>query len=62
MTDIERFEGFKQSLIDENEHKFGAELREKYGKQAIKDSYTNLKGLTREQYDKSERHDSKSYH
>jgi len=54
MTDSEKFEGFKQSLIDENEQKFGAELREKYGKQAIEDSNANLKGLTKEQYNKSE--------
>ena len=54
MTDTEKFEGFKQSLIDENEQKFGAELREKYGEQAIEDSNANLKGLTKEQYDKSE--------
>ena len=26
MTDTEKFEGFKQVLIDENEHNFGAEL------------------------------------
>jgi len=54
MTDIEKFEGFKQSLIDENEQKFGVEIREKYGKQAIMDSNATLKNLTKEQYDKSE--------
>ena len=54
MPDKEKFEGFKQSLIDENERQYGAELREKYGNQAIEDSNANLKGLTKEQYDKSE--------
>ena len=54
MTDNEKFEGFKQSLINENEVKYGAEIRDKYGNQAIEDSNANLKGLTKEQYDKSE--------
>jgi len=54
MTDIEKFEGFKQSLIDENEENYGAEIREKYGNQTIEDSNATLKGLTKEQYDKSE--------
>jgi len=54
MTDIEKFEGFKQSLIDENEQKYGAEIREKFGDQAIKDSNATIKSLTKEQYEKSE--------
>jgi len=54
MTDKEKFEGFKQALINENEHKFGAELREKHGEQAIDESNANLKSLTKEQYDESE--------
>ncbi|MDF2840549.1 MAG: transcriptional regulator, MerR family protein, partial [Clostridia bacterium] len=32
MTDKEKFEGFKQKMIDDNEKKYGAEIREKYGK------------------------------
>ena len=55
MTDNEKFEGFKQSLIDENEQKFGSEIREKYGDQAIDESNANLKGLSKEQYDKGEK-------
>jgi DNA-binding transcriptional MerR regulator len=53
MTDNEKFEGFKQTLIDENEEKYGEEIREKYGNQAINESNAKLKGLTQEQYDKS---------
>ena len=55
MSDNEKFEGFKQSLIDENESKYGAEVREKYGDAAADESNAKLKGLTREQYDESER-------
>jgi len=55
MTDVEKFEGFKQSLIDKNEKLYGKEIRKKYGDQAVEDSNLNLKGLTKEQYDKSEK-------
>jgi hypothetical protein len=53
MTDTEKFEGFKQTLIDENEQKYGAEVREKYGDTAVNESNAKIKGLTQEQYDKS---------
>jgi DNA-binding transcriptional MerR regulator len=55
MSDTEKFEGFKQSLIDDNEQKYGAEIREKYGDTAVDESNANLTGLTQEQYDESER-------
>lgn len=55
MSDNEKFEGFKQSLIDENELQYGAEVRAKYGDQAMNESNANLKGLAPEQYDESER-------
>ena len=55
MTDNEKFEGLKQSLIDDNEKKYGAEAREKYGDSAIDESNAKLKGLTKEQYDEGER-------
>ena len=55
MSDNEKFEGFKQSLIDENERQYGAEVRAKYGNHAMNKSNANLKGLTQEKYDESER-------
>ena len=55
MSDNEKFEGFKQSLIDENERKYGGEVRAKYGDKAADESNARLKGITREQYDESER-------
>ncbi|MCL2163821.1 MAG: MerR family transcriptional regulator [Oscillospiraceae bacterium] len=54
MADKEKFEGFKQSLIDENERKFGAEVRAKYGSKIVDESNARLKGMSQEQYDKSE--------
>lgn len=55
MSDKEKFEGFKQSLIDENEQKYGAEVREKYGDQVVEESNARVKGITKEQYDEGER-------
>lgn len=55
MSDHEKFEGFKQKLIDDNEQKYGAEVREKYGDAAADESNKHLKGMTKEQYDESER-------
>lgn len=50
MTDQEKFEGFKQRLIDENEAKYGAEIREKYGAVQVERSNNAFKNMTKEQY------------
>jgi len=50
MTDKEKFEGFKQELIDDNEQKYGKEIREKYGDDTINESNQKLKNMTEEQY------------
>ena len=55
MTDKEKFEGFKQKMIYENEEKFGKEIREKYGDEQINKSNKIFKNLTKEQYDKLEK-------
>jgi len=55
MSDKEKFEGFKQSLINENEQKYGAEVRTMYGDAIVDESNAKLKGLTKEQYNESER-------
>ena len=54
MTDEEKFEGFKQKLIDENEQKYGKEVRAKYGDTAVDESNAKVRGLTKEQYEKGE--------
>ncbi len=51
MSDKEKFEGFKQNLIDENEQSYGKEVREKFGDEAIDASNAKLKGMTQAQYD-----------
>lgn len=51
MSDKEKFEGFKQKMIDDNEKKYGKEAREKYGDKAIDKSNAKLKNMTQEEYD-----------
>ncbi len=55
MADKEKFEGFKQKLIDDNEKQYGKEIREKYGKDAVEKSNSKLKGMSQEQYAAAEK-------
>ena len=50
MTDKEKFQGFKQELIDENEKKYGQEIRSKYGDDTVNQSNQKLKNMTQEDY------------
>lgn len=52
MSDNEKFEGFKQKLIDENEEKYGEEIRAKYGKETIEKSNQKVKNMTKEESEK----------
>lgn len=51
MSDKEKFEGFKQKLADENEAKYGKEIREKYGDDTVNKSNQKMKGMSQEQYE-----------
>ncbi|MCD7033605.1 MerR family transcriptional regulator [Metabacillus sp. GX 13764] len=51
MSDHEKFEGFKQEMIKENEEKFGKEIREKYGEENIMRSNEKVKNMTKEEYE-----------
>lgn len=55
MTDKEKFEGFKQKLVDENEDKYGREIREKYGDKVVNESNNKLLKMTDEQYQQFEK-------
>lgn len=50
MSDKQKFEGFKQKLIDDNERQYGEEIRAKYGEEQINKSYQKLKGMTEEEH------------
>jgi len=39
-----------QKLIEDNEAKYGEEIREKYGREAVERSNAKLRGMTPEQY------------
>lgn len=51
MGDKEKFEGFKQKMIDDNEKKYGKEIREKYGNDRVEQSNKKVKNMTQEDYD-----------
>lgn len=53
IMDKEKFEGFKQKLIDNNEVKYGKEIREKYGDETVNKSNQKLQGMSQEQYDQA---------
>jgi DNA-binding transcriptional MerR regulator len=50
MTDKEKFEGFKQKMVEENEEQYGKEVREKYGNETVERSNYKLKNMTEEDY------------
>lgn len=50
MTDEQKFEGFKQKLIDDNEQQYGEEIRAKYGADQINKANQKIKGMTEKQY------------
>ncbi|CAM4473210.1 MerR family transcriptional regulator [Paenibacillus phoenicis] len=52
MQDQEKFEGFKKQLIEENERKYGREIREKYGVDTVEKSNRKLMNMTKEEYEK----------
>lgn len=52
MLDNEKFEGFKERLIKENEEKFGEEIRTKYGDETVEKSNEAFRKMGKEEYDK----------
>ncbi|KQL17890.1 MerR family transcriptional regulator [Cytobacillus solani] len=52
MSNKEKFEGFKKMMIDENEEKYGKEIREKYGEDTVEKSNAKVMNMSQEDYDK----------
>ncbi|MEQ8175244.1 MAG: MerR family transcriptional regulator [Syntrophomonadaceae bacterium] len=50
MRDSEKFEGFKQKMIDDNEKNYGEEARAKYGDDKVDQANQKIKGMSKEQY------------
>jgi DNA-binding transcriptional MerR regulator len=49
MSDKQKFEGFKQKLIDDNEKEYGEEIRAKYGVEQVEKTNSKIKGMTEQQ-------------
>ena len=54
MTDNEKFAGFKTQLIQDNEEKYGTEIRAKYGEDNVSESNRKLMNMSKEDYTKME--------
>ncbi|MFT4415567.1 MerR family transcriptional regulator [Fredinandcohnia humi] len=51
MSNKEKFEGFKKKLIDDNEKKYGKEIREKYGDDTVNKSNEKLMNMSLEDHE-----------
>ena len=50
MSDQEKFEGFLQKLVDDNEQQYGEEIREKYGEESVSRSNAKVLNMSKQQY------------
>lgn len=55
MSNQEKFEGFKKRIVEDNEKKYGEEVRAKYGNDAADKSNRKVLNMTQEEYEKAER-------
>lgn len=51
MSDKEKFEGMKKERLDENESRYGQEIREKYGEKTIEASNKKFAGMSEADFD-----------
>ena len=51
MTNEEKFNAFKQNVIDQNEENYGEEIRQQFGEETVLATYGKLKEMTEEQYE-----------
>lgn len=51
MQDSEKFEGLKRELVEENEHRYGAEARERYGAAAVDEGNRRMLGMSEHDYE-----------
>lgn len=54
MSDNEKFEGFKRKLVEDNEQKYGKEVRERYGENVVDKSNQKMLRMTKEEYEEFE--------
>ena len=51
MQDSEKFEGLKRDLVEENERRYGAEARERYGAAAVDESTRKMLNMSEHDYE-----------
>lgn len=54
MSDSDKFAGFKEKLIAENEAAYGAEIRQRYGEEAVNASNEKLRGMSRADFERAQ--------
>lgn len=54
MSEKEKFEAFKQEVIEENEKQYGDEIREKHGDEIISETNEKLKSMSRDDWNNHE--------
>lgn len=54
MSDKEKFEGFKKTMIERNEARYGEEVRAKYGKETVEASNKKLQGMSEAEYNEAQ--------
>jgi len=52
MGDQEKFNAFKQQLVEDNEKRYGREAREQYGDEVVDSSIRKVQGMTKAQFDR----------
>ncbi len=52
MSDRQKFEAFKQNLVQKNEEQYGAEARSAYGSESVEASNRRLLSMTQEQWER----------
>lgn len=55
MSNKDKFKGFKEKIVSDNENKYGKEIRGKYGNEAIDKSNAKIKGMSEETYNEVEK-------
>lgn len=51
MTNEEKFNAFKQNVIEQNDKNYGEEIRQQFGEETVLATYGKLKDMTEEQYE-----------
>ncbi|KAA9022639.1 MerR family transcriptional regulator [Niallia endozanthoxylica] len=52
MSNKEKFEGFKEKMVEENEKKYSEEIRQKYGEDKVNKSNEKFMNMSQEDYEK----------